>query len=194
MTASAAAEAVDAGIPAQRFTLAPLHPVLGAEVTGLDLSTPLSEADFGTIRTAFERHSVLVLRDQVIEPEDLIAFSRRLGPLEVHVLQQFLLPGHPEVLVVSNEIRDGRQIGLADAGRYWHSDLSYKAERSRAWDRCCMPRSCRATAAIRSSPACTPSTTRCRPICSAGSRGSAPCMTMRTAMRRSGRRTACGRP
>jgi taurine dioxygenase len=43
------------------------------------------------------------------------------------VLSQFLLPGHPEILVVSNELRDGKPIGLGDAGRYWHSDLAYKA-------------------------------------------------------------------
>jgi taurine dioxygenase len=70
---------------------------------------------------------VLVFRDQRITPSQQIAFSRRFGPLQVHVLHQFLLAGKPEILIVSN-IKDesGKPIGLGDAGHYWHSDLSYK--------------------------------------------------------------------
>ena len=42
------------------------------------------------------------------------------------MLHQFQLPGHPEVLVVSNVVENGKPIGLGDAGHFWHSDLSYK--------------------------------------------------------------------
>ncbi|OXC88806.1 hypothetical protein BMR85_023080 [Achromobacter sp. KAs 3-5] len=42
------------------------------------------------------------------------------------VLHQFHLPGHPEILTVSNIVEDGKPIGLGDAGKYWHSDISYK--------------------------------------------------------------------
>lgn len=107
-----------------------LHPVLGAEAIGVDLAN-LSDADFDAVKRGFETHSVLVIRDQQnLKPEDHIAFSRRFGTLEIHVLRQFLLADHPEILLVSNEKRDGKHIGLADAGRYWHSDLSYKPEPS----------------------------------------------------------------
>lgn len=109
--------------------IAPLHPLLAAEATDVDLAT-LDDAGFEALKTAFETHSVLVLRDQQISPAVQIAFSRRLGELEIHVLSQFLLPGAPEILLVSNEKRDGKNIGLADAGHYWHSDLSYLAEPS----------------------------------------------------------------
>ncbi len=53
-------------------------------------------------------------------------FSRRFGPLQIHVLKNFQLSGHPEVLVVSNIKDNGQPIGLGDAGHFWHSDLSYK--------------------------------------------------------------------
>jgi Probable taurine catabolism dioxygenase len=46
--------------------------------------------------------------------------------LQIHVLKQFLLAGHPEILIVSNIIENGQNIGLGDAGKFWHSDLSYK--------------------------------------------------------------------
>ena len=106
----------------------PLHPVLGAEVLGLDLTRDVPDEVFTLVRDAFNRNSVLVFRDQdELSPARHVAFSRRFGELEVHVMRQFLHPDHPEILLVSNEVRDGRHIGLADAGRYWHSDLSYKA-------------------------------------------------------------------
>ena len=104
---------------------------LGAEIVGLDLARPLDDAAFAAVRQAFlDSEGVLVLRDQRITPEQHIAFSRRFGPLMIHVLRQFLLPGHPEILLVSNVIENGKPVGLGDAGRYWHSDLSYVAEPS----------------------------------------------------------------
>ncbi|MBV8620440.1 MAG: TauD/TfdA family dioxygenase, partial [Curvibacter sp.] len=54
----------------------------------------------------------------------------RFGPLQIHVLSNFALAGHPEVLIVSNIIENGRPIGLGDAGVFWHSDLSYKEKPS----------------------------------------------------------------
>ena len=109
------------------FNIRPFGAPLGAEVLGLDLSQPLSDAGFARLHRAHLDHHVLVFRDQRITPAQQIAFSRRFGPLQIHVLRQFQLADYPEILVVSN-IRDetGKPIGLGDAGSYWHSDLSYK--------------------------------------------------------------------
>jgi taurine dioxygenase len=112
------------------LTIHPLPEILGAEITGIDLGQPLAEADFAAIRSALEDRQVLVFRDQHITPEQHIDFSRRFGPLEIHVQHHFHLGGHPEILIVSNVVEDGKPIGLADAGRYWHSDLSYLREPS----------------------------------------------------------------
>ncbi|WP_298723003.1 TauD/TfdA family dioxygenase [uncultured Ferrovibrio sp.] len=104
---------------------------LGGEIVGLDLSKPLSDDTFTAIRNAFLESQVLVFRNQHdLTPEQHVAFSRRFGELQIHVLKEFHLPGHPEILVVSNVVENGRKIGLGDAGRYWHSDLSYVAEPS----------------------------------------------------------------
>lgn len=112
------------------FEIRPFDGPLGAEVVGLDLSQPLPDADFARIHRAHLDHHVLVFRDQRITPEEQIAFSRRFGPLQIHVLHQFQLEGHPEVLIVSNVLKDGKPIGLGDAGHFWHSDLSYKEKPS----------------------------------------------------------------
>ncbi len=102
---------------------------VGAEVVGLDLAVPLADEDIATIRQAYFKNSVIVFRDQHLLPAQHIAFSRRFGELAIHVVDQFLLPGHPEILVLSNRKRaDGTPVGFEDAGRYWHSDVSYAEE------------------------------------------------------------------
>lgn len=111
---------------AGRLEIRPLDAPLGAEVLGLDLGRPLADDDFARIHRAHLDHHVLVFRDLRITPQQQVDFSRRFGPLQIHVLRQFQLPGHPEILVVSNIKENGQPIGLGDAGHYWHSDLSYK--------------------------------------------------------------------
>jgi taurine dioxygenase len=103
-----------------------LDAAAGAEVIGLELHKPLDHVDFLRIHRAHLDRHVLVFRDQRITPEQQVAFSRRFGPLQIHVLHQFLLKDHPEILVVSNVLENGKPIGLGDAGFFWHSDLSYK--------------------------------------------------------------------
>ncbi len=109
----------------------PFDGPIGAEITSVDLARDLDRVSFAALEEAWNAHSVLVFRGQTLTPEQLVRFSRRFGPLEIHVLDQYLHPVHPEILVVSNVIENGRQIGVADAGRYWHSDLSYMLEPSR---------------------------------------------------------------
>lgn len=99
---------------------------LGAQVLGLDLAQPLSQGDFQRLHHAHLDHHVLVFRDQRITPQQQVDFSRRFGPLQIHVLRQFQLPSQPEVLIISNIVENGQPIGLGDAGHFWHSDLSYK--------------------------------------------------------------------
>ncbi|MFC0400895.1 TauD/TfdA dioxygenase family protein [Paraburkholderia rhizosphaerae] len=114
----------------QDFDIVAFDAPLGAEVIGLDLSQPLADDDFARLHRAHLDYHVLVFRDQRITPDQHVAFSRRFGPLQKHVLHQFALPGHPETLIVSNIVENGKPIGLGDAGHFWHSDLSYKEKPS----------------------------------------------------------------
>jgi taurine dioxygenase len=110
----------------QHFAIKPFDAPLGAEVLGLDLSQPVSDDDFARLHRGHLDHHVLVFRDQQITPAQQVAFSRRFGPLQIHVLRQFQLASEPEVLVISNIRENGEPVGLGDAGHFWHSDLSYK--------------------------------------------------------------------
>ncbi|KAB7768255.1 TauD/TfdA dioxygenase family protein [Xanthomonas maliensis] len=124
--ATSAARVQRASAAAATVRIVPFDAPLGAEVLGLDLSQPLSARTFAQIHRAHLDHHVLVFRDQRITPAQQVEFSRRFGPLQIHVLRNFQLRDHPEVLVVSNIKENGQPIGLGDAGHYWHSDLSYK--------------------------------------------------------------------
>ena len=112
-----------------RFEVNDLATNFGAEVIGLDLSENLTEEDFTTVRDLYFERAVVVFRGQTLTPSQQSAFSRRFGDLMVHVLTQFQILGDPEVLLLSNRRdADGNPIGFEDAGRYWHSDISYNAE------------------------------------------------------------------
>ncbi len=100
---------------------------LGAEVTGLDLSQAVDEATFQAFSKVFFENEVVVIKNQKITPEQHIHFTKRFGILEAHVRKESRHEGHDEIFVLSNiEGPDGKPIGAIDAGRFWHSDLSYK--------------------------------------------------------------------
>ena len=103
----------------------------GAEIK-FDLSSELDERTFAKIDEAFHDNIVVCFRGQWLSSERHIEFSRRFGELEIHVLKKYLLSGYPEILLISN-IKDenGENIGLADAGFTWHTDVSYLKKPSR---------------------------------------------------------------
>jgi taurine dioxygenase len=116
----------------ERVRIRPLPAPLGASVDGVDLSTPLDSETFRQIEDAYDRHSVLVFRDQKLTPQQHIAFGRLFGPLEIHVVKKALLTDFPEILLISNVKNEaGEDIGLADAGQTWHTDTSYRQRPSR---------------------------------------------------------------
>lgn len=104
---------------------------LGAEISGVDLSKPLDDETFARIRDAFFENEVVFFRKQKLTPQQQVDFTKRFGILEQHVRKESRLDGHPEILIISNVLdANGKAIGSQDAGRFWHSDLSYKAQPS----------------------------------------------------------------
>src|SRR5438445_8928351 len=64
--------------------VAPLHPTLGAELRGVDLTRPVLPEVFAEIEAAFNRYGILVLPEQPLSDEQQLAFSQLFGPLEVN--------------------------------------------------------------------------------------------------------------
>ncbi|MSP96284.1 MAG: TauD/TfdA family dioxygenase [Betaproteobacteria bacterium] len=102
---------------------------LGHLAEGIDLARDMDEAAFQRLHDAFCANGVMVFRNQKISPEEHIRFSRRFGELEIHVVTQYLLDGYPELLKISNLMKDGKRVGAS--AEYWHSDLTYMAKPSR---------------------------------------------------------------
>jgi taurine dioxygenase len=108
-----------------------LTPTLGTEILDLDLAQGLDDATVATLQRLLGLRGLLVFRDQAnLKPDRHVEVSRLFGGLEVHVQKRYHHNAHPEILIVSNVIENDTPIGLADAGKYWHSDLSYLAEPS----------------------------------------------------------------
>src|SRR5205814_1319046 len=88
-------------------------------------ATDSMRAPFKDIWDAFFRGQVLVFRGQKLTPTEYLSFARQFGPPEPHVIDQFHHPEHADILILSNRMKNGKPIGLADAGTYFHTDYSY---------------------------------------------------------------------
>ena len=104
---------------------------MGAEIVGVDLGK-LSDEEFQQIKTAFLDNHVIAIRNQKLSPGELVAFSERFGKLEDQLNAKYTIPEYPDVLVLSNDMKDGKPIGLIDGGDYWHSDSSHREKPSTA--------------------------------------------------------------
>jgi taurine dioxygenase len=110
-----------------KIDVIPAGPPMGAEIRGADLSQPLDGETFEAVQAAFDEYRVVFFRDQALTPDQQIAFARRFGEIEFNAFNKWALDGHPEILIVSNIKENGKDVGYADAGSHWHTDMSYEA-------------------------------------------------------------------
>jgi taurine dioxygenase len=99
---------------------------LGAEISGLDTSRPPTDDEFQQILAAFHEHSVIRIRaGQGLPDKYVVELSARFGFNKIHELKEFLDKDHPELLLVTNVMKDGKPIGLKDSAIKWHADMTY---------------------------------------------------------------------
>jgi taurine dioxygenase len=114
------------------FGLHPLTPVFGAEVTGMPIRGDVDEARFAAFMDALHRHGVLLVRGLPRDDAQQVAFSRRMGELEIHA-SPFTLADHPEVFCVGNYAEGGvPRANFATGVEQWHADSSFRAVPSMA--------------------------------------------------------------
>lgn len=99
--------------------------VLGATVTGINLRKPLAHDDFVALLRALGDYGVLRFPAQLIGAAELKQFSENFGALHVLSAANYFEQGLPEVTILSNIKQDGKPIGAADAGQFWHTDMAY---------------------------------------------------------------------
>lgn len=95
------------------------------EIQGVDLAD-IDDTTLGELRELWMEHKVAILRDQDLGDGALVDFTERMGPLFVHVRDQFRSLDRPEIMYISNIEDDGRPLGaLGDGDLQWHSDQTY---------------------------------------------------------------------
>lgn len=114
------------------LTFTPLGPLLGAEVSGVDLTRPLEAGEVAAIRGGLNRYKVLVLRDQDISHADHVRFGRYFGELEGHPVTT-TVPGFPEILHI--EAADGLKLTddllpIVRPANKWHTDVTFREKPS----------------------------------------------------------------
>lgn len=117
--------------PATTLSVTPLSDIMAAEVTGIDLAEPLTEAARDAIHDAFLAYQVLVFRDQKLSKDQQVAFTEQFGTLERHALTNITPGAHPLVHMVTNLGPDGQPTGVVKSTR-WHSDKSFRESPSMA--------------------------------------------------------------
>ncbi|MEX2221939.1 MAG: TauD/TfdA family dioxygenase [Candidatus Rokuibacteriota bacterium] len=119
------------------ITIRPVGPCLAGEVDGVDLARPLSPEDAAAIHAGMDRYAVLVFHGRPVTPEQHMAFTLALGPIE-HAVgtglrkdDDYRLPTtFADVSNLDKDQRvferDSRTRLFALGNRLWHSDSSFK--------------------------------------------------------------------
>jgi alpha-ketoglutarate-dependent 2,4-dichlorophenoxyacetate dioxygenase len=117
------------------FATTPLHPHIGAEISGLDLSRSIDQTTVDALWKAIDRHAVLVFHNQQLGDQQLHDFAARFGELEIG--RSAMRPGRrrlsiPKIGDISNldednqvRSRDDRRRLDSLGNRLWHTDASY---------------------------------------------------------------------
>lgn len=112
-----------------------VHPAIGLEVRGIDLSEPLTQAEIAAIKELWRRHLVLIFPNQSLTEDQQIAFTRNFGELDITIEDDKKSSKNPEVLRIANVDESGEKLSTDHPiQRYfsaltalWHADGSYRA-------------------------------------------------------------------
>ncbi len=113
-------------------TARPIGPTFAAEVRDMPIHGDVSPEQLTQFVSLLHRYRVLIVPQANVGPADLVAFSRRFGPLEVHSRFDNTLPAHREVFCVGNVERDGMKASFSRGVEQWHADSSYRETASDA--------------------------------------------------------------
>ena len=108
----------------RHISVVPIAPAIGAEVSGVDLSAPLTDEVMAEIQQAFHKHIALFFRDQTLTPDQQVDFAARFGPVGRYPFAE-PVNGNPDVIAI---IKEAHQ--TTNFGGIWHTDTTYLAEPS----------------------------------------------------------------
>jgi taurine dioxygenase len=110
----------------ERLTVRQVAPTFAAEVIGMPIHGDVTPELLREFISLLHRYRVLVVPAGQLNPADMVAFSKRFGPLEIHSRFDNTLPTHREVFCVGNVERDGMKASFSRGVEQWHADSSYR--------------------------------------------------------------------
>ena len=126
---------VVAAAPATGYQARPLSWRTGSEILGLDLrrSADIPEPAIRALWQLLGERGILLFRDQTLDHDQHLDFTRRFGPLaQTGLLGKHAPPGYPDLFMVTNIKRDGVRSETENAAQQWHSDQSFLPVPARA--------------------------------------------------------------
>jgi taurine dioxygenase len=114
-------------MPTETLAIRPLAgATFGAELPGQRIAGDVPQAEIDFFLDALSRHRILLVRGVPNDPGAQVAFSARLGPLELHSASTATHPQHPEIFCVGNYEADGIRANFARGVEQWHCDSSFR--------------------------------------------------------------------
>lgn len=114
-------------MPTETLAIRPLAgATFGAELPGQRIAGDVPQDEIDFFLDALSRHRILLVRGVPNDPAAQVAFSKRLGPLELHSHATATHPRHPEIFCVGNYEADGIRANFARGVEQWHADSSFR--------------------------------------------------------------------
>ena len=107
-----------------RLTITPIRHNFGAEVSGIDLSSPISSTDKQLLNDSLAQYAVLIFRDQSLTPPQFMAAAEIFGDLMDQQLKKYVLPDYPMVGCNSTDDLPRKNGKLQVRGENYHTDHS----------------------------------------------------------------------
>jgi taurine dioxygenase len=105
----------------------PINSSIGAEVSDVDTKTITAE-QVQEIKEQAYKHKLVVFRNQDLSKVEYIEFARKFGTPQIYLQKNYHHPDHPEIFVSSNVLENGKKIGVAGTGQYWHTDYQFHTQ------------------------------------------------------------------
>ncbi|MEM1253381.1 MAG: TauD/TfdA family dioxygenase [Cyanobacteria bacterium P01_H01_bin.21] len=100
---------------------------IGFEIRDVD-AVAITPDQVARVKQAVYDNKLVVLRNQSMTSEQYVAFANKLGTPQIYFQDNYHHPDHPEIFVSSNVLEDGKKVGVAGTGRYWHTDCAFQPE------------------------------------------------------------------
>lgn len=100
----------------------PLSRAVGAEILGINLLDPVSDAQIAEIRKIWLQHNVVFFREQPLEPGAFQAFAQRFG----EIIEYPFVKGLPDFPLIVPVLKLPHE--KHNFGGVWHTDTTYLQE------------------------------------------------------------------